>query len=246
MVLEFLCPNGHRIHCPEDRAGRAAKCPKCGVKFQIPDVSDADAGGSGPSLPALSDSNPMISIAGTQPRLGGDEEIEFLCPNGHLLHGPASMQGRPGQCPDCGAKFRVPSYDEEEADVPQADQAEYPTRPAGKPESEVIVEGAEEQQKDVQLPPPAEQGDTSGRVSTARLFARLWNEREQGASVELRLGDGHAFTPEYFVERLSSGTHGLFGVREPDGSYTLVAIAWTEVIRVVVRGVRRLPDEVDL
>jgi hypothetical protein len=35
-VIEFLCPNNHKIRCPDDQAGRAAKCPKCGVKFLIP------------------------------------------------------------------------------------------------------------------------------------------------------------------------------------------------------------------
>jgi hypothetical protein len=35
-VIEFLCPNNHRIKCTDDQAGRAAKCPKCGVKFIIP------------------------------------------------------------------------------------------------------------------------------------------------------------------------------------------------------------------
>ena len=40
MVIQFLCPNGHKIHCPDDRAGKPAKCPKCGVKFRIPELSE--------------------------------------------------------------------------------------------------------------------------------------------------------------------------------------------------------------
>ena len=113
MVLRFLCPNGHKIHCPNQRAGKAAKCPKCGVKFQIPEVSDIEAAGSGDSLLAVSDSGSSVSIGAATRRQPSEPEIEFLCPNGHRLHGSASMQGRPGQCPDCGAKFRVPSYEEE-------------------------------------------------------------------------------------------------------------------------------------
>ena len=43
-MIQFLCPNGHKIHCSEDRAGKPAKCPKCGIKFRIPMRGD---GGSG-------------------------------------------------------------------------------------------------------------------------------------------------------------------------------------------------------
>jgi hypothetical protein len=122
MDLRFLCPNGHKIHCPVNRAGRAAKCPKCGVKFQIPDASDVEAGGSGDSLLAISDSGPSVPLGGTARRPQPEQQIEFLCPNGHLLHGPASMQGRPGQCPDCGAKFRVPTYDEDEDEIAEEEE----------------------------------------------------------------------------------------------------------------------------
>jgi len=41
-----------------------------------------------------------------------EEIIEFLCPNGHKLSGPASLQGRPGQCPHCQSKFVIPDYSE--------------------------------------------------------------------------------------------------------------------------------------
>ena len=43
-VIDFLCPNGHRIRCQAEQVGRAAKCPRCGVKFRVPEP--ADQGGS--------------------------------------------------------------------------------------------------------------------------------------------------------------------------------------------------------
>jgi hypothetical protein len=41
-VIEFLCPNNHRIRCSDDQAGQKAKCPKCNVKFIIPTESGPD------------------------------------------------------------------------------------------------------------------------------------------------------------------------------------------------------------
>lgn len=110
MVIEFLCPKGHKIRCREERAGQAARCPKCGVKFIIPDATPENQ---------APDPVPPTSLSGTSSGSGvrsgaGDSKdlIEFLCPNGHLLHGSKRLQGHPGQCPECGSKFRIPTYEE--------------------------------------------------------------------------------------------------------------------------------------
>jgi len=116
-VSDFLCPNGHRIHCLADQAGRAAKCPRCGVRFRIPTqegvpAEAAPGADSDISPPELSDSG-ASSASAVRPRPSQKEpQIEFLCPNGHHLHGPASLQGRPGACPECGSRFRIPILDE--------------------------------------------------------------------------------------------------------------------------------------
>lgn len=49
-VIEFLCPNNHRIRCPDDQAGHAAKCPKCGVKFLIPANGNAEKASADPAI----------------------------------------------------------------------------------------------------------------------------------------------------------------------------------------------------
>ena len=41
-MIECLCPNNHKIRCPDDLAGRAAKCPKCGMRFPIPSNGSGD------------------------------------------------------------------------------------------------------------------------------------------------------------------------------------------------------------
>jgi len=108
MVLRFLCPNGHKIHCPDTQAGRAAKCPHCSVRFRVPAL-----GQSGGQAEALPSDAPAEAAAQRKPvRSTKEPQIEFLCPNGHRLHGPSSLQGKPGQCPDCGSRFRIPIYDD--------------------------------------------------------------------------------------------------------------------------------------
>jgi hypothetical protein len=36
--------------------------------------------------------------------------VRFQCPNGHPLHVKADLAGKRGICPDCGARFIVPSF----------------------------------------------------------------------------------------------------------------------------------------
>jgi len=93
MVIKFTCPcdKNRRMQVPDDRGGKNAKCPECGLPFVIPRPD--------PTVPE-----------GTL--LKAQELLEFLCPNEQcpkqLLQAPASMAGRRGQCPHCGTKFRVP------------------------------------------------------------------------------------------------------------------------------------------
>ena len=37
MTLHFLCPQGHHLKAPPERAGQPAACPRCQVRFLIPD-----------------------------------------------------------------------------------------------------------------------------------------------------------------------------------------------------------------
>lgn len=238
MSIQFLCPNGHQIRCPDEQAGRAAKCPKCGVKFRIPELAEIE------TLESDSGISPPGSDEVETPDEGpGEGEIEFLCPNGHRLHGPRSLQGRPGQCPECGSKFRIPSYDE----VPDEDEEEPQEQigvgradggDSGLDLEEVDVEEAEEAMEEVEeLEPISEALDLSG------LFPLLWKNRDAGASIEIQFGDGQTLAPDRFAKTLSGGRYGVFASKEPDESFTLVAIPWDSIACVRVRGVKELPEE---
>jgi hypothetical protein len=255
-VIEFLCPNGHRIRCQPEHAGRAARCPRCGVRFRVPDPADSDvseaAGISDPGIsrPDFSDSE---STSKKLPTAGEPQEpqIEFLCPNGHRLHGPVSLQGRPGECPECGSRFRIPNYEEISAEEEAASEiglghingrestvghwsdaalSAVGPSPARSPASE----GAQ----------TAISGRGAASQAMASLVARLWDARPKGATLELVLRDGATIVPEQFLKKLSQQSRqGVFSMKEADGNMALVAVAWDAVARAALRGLKELPKD---
>jgi hypothetical protein len=344
MVIEFRCPNGHRLNCPDERAGLPGKCPKCKAAFRVPQPQAAEASGadrpaspisdSGVSEPELnlpsSETDNLAFLGGGDSEYGGhadsgsssgsstgfskianpaelasetesasaepsgaessgtgssgavspaaapsaaatssagpaaasEERIVFLCPKGHKLNCPASMQGRPGKCPHCGATFLVPRYepggefdeeededeenkdDEEESGESSADD-ESPREPSA--EEQLIEQAIEGFNGD------AFQGDpfafdfssltteTVGTGGMAGVFQRLWLHKRTGGIVELYLKGGEVIAPEWFSPRQSQDTFGMFAFAERDGSLTMTAVSWDAIERIAVRGIAELP-----
>jgi hypothetical protein len=63
-MIKFLCPNGHQLSAPENLAGKAGKCPKCGTAFLVPQPeAAADEGERSPPGNLSPDSTPPGSAA---------------------------------------------------------------------------------------------------------------------------------------------------------------------------------------
>lgn len=153
MPIQLLCPNGHKLSCPDEQAGKAGKCPKCGIAFRVPvppppdePSSEATPGddSSGPAGAAPSEGTiqfaaaaagsaatpPAARAADSQP--SPTDIVVFLCPNGHRLNGPRNMVGKAGQCPHCHSRFIIP--DPDEIEVEEADDDEQPSAAIDRPD----------------------------------------------------------------------------------------------------------------
>lgn len=239
MPITFLCPQGHRLTCPDELAGKPGKCPKCGVVVRIPTASSP-----GPTPNGEGDES---RIESTGDNLTIDDlppdQIIFLCPNGHRLNGPASLAGRPGQCPHCGVKFLVPSPDDEEEEE-QAEEfveQEQENFPLNDVVIQIDTSGKGGSSKSGKLTLTSNSSVSSSAHPTAALLSQLWRYKGQGAAIEVHLGDGKLLEPDRFSSK--DINHALFASEEGNGSYTLTAVAWTSIERIVVRGLEQLPKE---
>lgn len=269
MVIKFLCPNGHQLSAPENMAGKKGKCPKCQSAFVVPtleEIAAAEAddtpepGGSAaaagprpelappdkPGEPAAPIEIPQTPAMGSGKGLPPGAVFVFLCPNGHKLNGPPSLKGKAGQCPHCGARFRIPSDDDLEApeeDVPtgEADEDEEPAaeHPSGGFQfpfgqfGEQVIDAAVE---DAPPPPPA------GAPGLGYIFARLWQQRDEQTEVEIFLTEGEIVSPDRYSEILSGSDYGVFAIQEGDGTFAVTVIPWSAVRRVGVRKIAALDE----
>jgi hypothetical protein len=170
------------------------------------------------ATPAVADQNIAASGQAEQ------NNIAFLCPNGHRLVGPARLQGQAGQCPHCGARFLVPMMNEMER-VEEVDLTDLPA------EDDLPLQTVED------VAPPA-----GGVHPLCKLLRKLWLERERGAVIELHLESGMMLVPDWFDDKLSRHSHGLFAAQAADGTLTMTIVAWNTISRVIVRNVEGLPE----
>jgi len=231
-MIKFQCPSGHPLTAPESAAGKSGKCPKCNSPFVVPSPVEI-----GLELDPLDDQLPPITPAmgSGKGNVTGGEVFVFLCPNGHKLHGPPSLKGKAGQCPHCGARFRIPSDEDielanQEGSSSEGDQpVEGLEDLGGNANHDQTGEGAGEY---LRRPPAGPQG-------LGYIVGRLWDWRTQDTELEIFLSEGEIVAPDYYSEFLSTSDFGVFGIQASDGSYDITVIPWNTVRRV---GMRRLPD----
>jgi len=165
--------------------------------------------------------------------------ITFTCPQGHRISVPAKLAGKTGSCSKCGTKVTIPAVESQQADEP-------PGSAIVSDLSGTAISSADLLGDAVSPASPAAIEPAAGPAvesPTARLIARLWQERSHGGEVELHLtGSSRPILPQFFERDWSQGSHALFGRQEPDGTITLEAVAWESIQRVVVRKVQGLPD----
>jgi hypothetical protein len=264
-MIEFHCPNEHKIRCPDDKAGRTAKCPKCGVSFRIPTLEELSVGTSsiaGASGIAEAIEAPAATPDGDGPVIGADaspdneRQIEFLCPNGHHLHGPATLQGRAGECPECGSRFRIPVIDEADeapetlAEPQLADELEAPFVEEMAMGSPALLGtssrgDAAEPLEFLQVfdGPGAAAGNRLAHPLAA-LFVELWAARDEGSRVEVHLESGSVLTPDGYLKSHSMQDHAVLVAKDPDGRSTVTIVPWNSIARIILRALKDVPGEV--
>ncbi len=239
MPIQFQCPNGHPITCADDRGGKPAMCPKCKTKFLVPTE------GKGEDKVVAK----QIAERTEEP---AEEVIEFLCPNGHKLSGPASLQGQPGQCPHCSSKFQIPSAEdfEEDDDDHGEDDSHDDAAPMELGLDSIVPaddfdagnEGSwevEDVDEAVLVLPEADH-PSSHLHPMAEIFLLLWEQRGDGV-VEIRCKDGGVITPTDYSQQTSNHQVALFAISDDQGDQVL-AVAWGHVAQVELHGIKRLPS----
>jgi hypothetical protein len=258
MVIKFLCPNGHQLSAPENMAGKKGKCPKCQSAFVVPTMAEVAAAGAEPAgdeqveaagpAPASAAASDVAAASGSGKGPPAGEMFVFLCPNGHKLNGPPSLKGKAGQCPHCGAKFRIPTDDEEEESPEEQSDGQQPMQ--------VVVGASDSGSGGFRFPfeqfapeEPAEAtveeplaAPPAGAPGMGYIFARLWERRGDQSEVEIFLSEGEIVAPDHFSEMLSGSDYGVFAIQEGDGTYAVTVIPWNAVRRVGVRKLGELPE----
>jgi hypothetical protein len=237
MVIQFVCPNGHPLSASEEQAGKPGKCPKCQSSFVVP-VPKTSATAA-PAKPA--------------PSASGGNGIAFLCPNGHKLTGARSMEGKAGQCPHCGAKFRIPGHDQaekpahrprfkisDEDEIPVGEIIEHPEKAevANVVQEVAAAEPAIEEKPPEELdlielePEPSEPPPAGSIHPLADICWRLC--RPGHGPIELTCADGQTLTAQFFSGELSRKEYGVFACANDSGDFTITAVPWDAIRRLDV------------
>lgn len=213
--IVFFCPKGHKIVVDRGWAGKKGTCSKAGCNAPV--VIPAPPGAEPVPEPAA----PAADVTPDEPADASAPEAAVENPAPAAAIGSDEAETHPAAAapPAVGWDFgaeAAPSVGDAPADV------------GFDPATEAVGWGGIDIEE---LENPA-----------ARLVARLWLERAHGGIVEVHLSGGSVIMPEWFEPRWSCGTHALFAAQAADGTVTLTAVAWDQVLKVVVRQVQGTPE----
>jgi hypothetical protein len=232
MPIQVHCPNGHLLTCPDERAGKHGKCPRCGAVVEIPEPSGWQIEEEQPEEAPEDSAEPATAETATT--------FWFLCPNGHKLNGPLTLAGRAGKCPHCDARFIIPSpedYEEEAEEQLSFEMVEE--EPAEEVATAPTKEPVEFDFRGIDSVDPATRPTARPPVMAA-LFNELWRKSGEGI-VELHLRGGAMLVPNWYNTELSQGRVAVLGMQEIDGTYSVAIVPWDTVERIAVRGMELMP-----
>jgi hypothetical protein len=243
MPIKFLCPNGHQLTAPDNLAGRPGKCPKCNTPFVVPKAEPEAPPAEAPAAESTADGGAAVEQIGQgsgKGKLNPPDMFIFLCPNGHKLNGPSSLKGKAGQCPHCGAKFRIPD-DDDDMELPEAPEE---SDAAASSSEQFVFPGFESDQNIEEIYEAVEVEDTldpppDGIHPLCYIVGRVWDRKGDDTELEIFLAEGEIVSPELYSEVLSIKEFGVFGTQEGDGTYSVTIIPWSTVRKI---GIRKLPE----
>lgn len=216
-TITFQCGNGHRINVPAKLAGKRGTCSKCGVAVVIPMASSPAEQAPPPAEQTAPEKTAL------EPFSAATEAVE-----------PAPATDAFAGLFDGTAVPEPTGAEEILVDVTGG--ATEAASGDGSVVGDVVAGYGPEE-----FAAPDE--DAAAENPTAQLVARLWLERAHDGVVEIHLAGGAVpILPEWYEPRWSRGTHGLFASQAADGTVTLTAVAWDSVQKIIVRGVKGLPD----
>jgi hypothetical protein len=174
----------------------------------------------------------------------GDDKFDFLCPNGHKLHGRSSLQGRPGQCPHCNARFLIPApCDDEDGGASAEDPRDFPAIDVhGEDGDEGSFATAEAVVFSIHDEPPPAPVSVSCHP-LAQIIRKLWAETRGAGVLELLLDDGVSLLAESFSAELSQHEFGVFAVRGETKTQSVTIVPWDSINRATLLNLADLPSD---
>ena len=241
MTIQFMCPNGHTLSAPDHHAGKEGKCPKSDSEFLVPELEEFAA------AVEEEDESAEIPTEVTSETPAKEDQIVFLCPNGHKLSGPSSLKGKPGQCPHCDSKFVIPSDDDEEEDE-EEEVAEEPVEaeevPLGTPvdESEIVSDDLVEEISEADIVEDPIAPPIDGAHQMGAIFYQLNSVLDEDRVIELLLEDGEKIIAHKISLTLSQSDYAVLAHIDEDEATSIVTVPWSDVKRATIRKVTELPE----